>query len=86
MSDWQPIETAPKDGTPILCFNPLVGAYNSAYTTRWTGTAEEYDRRTYEGFPCGFWPKGLDGFPFGQWDCHPSHWMPLPPPPQEGGE
>jgi hypothetical protein len=81
---WQPIETAPRDGTPILAFNPMFGVYNTAYTNRWTGEPDEIAEGSYRGFPCGFSSNGLGSFPFGQWDCQPSHWMPLPPPPTEG--
>lgn len=76
---WRDIASAPRDGTPFLAFNPMVGIYNTAYTTRWTGAPEEYRSGNYSGFPCGFWSSGLDSFPFGQWDCQPTHWMPLPP-------
>jgi hypothetical protein len=78
VSEWQPIETAPRDGTPFLAFNSLVGVYHTAYTTRWTGEPNE---EGYEGFPCGFWHSGGRCYPFGKWDCVPSHWMPLPEPP-----
>lgn len=66
---WQPIETAPRDGTPILCFNPVMGVYNTAYQAH----------QTNEGdcFPCGF-----SGRP-GTWYCAPTHWMPLPEGPSE---
>lgn len=77
---WQPIETAPRDGTGILAFNPFVGVYSTAFTTRWTGEPFE---EGYEGFPCGFLPLGPKGYPFGKWDCVPTHWMPLPKPPAE---
>jgi hypothetical protein len=78
VSDWQPIATAPKDGTPFLAYNSMVGVYNTAFTTRWTGEPNEDG---YEGFPCGFWHSGGRCYPFGKWDCVPSHWMPLPEPP-----
>ncbi|MDB5651963.1 MAG: hypothetical protein JWL62_3483 [Hyphomicrobiales bacterium] len=78
---WQPIETAPKDGTPILVYNAYVGIYHSAYTTRWTGKPGETG---YAGFPCGFWSTGPGCYPFGKWDCIPSHWMRLPDPPTAG--
>jgi hypothetical protein len=78
---WQPIETAPRDGTPILAYNGMVGVYNTAFTT-WFDSDENLMRKPgYEGFPCGFWSTGLNGYPFGRWDCQPSHWMPLPAPP-----
>lgn len=71
MSEWQPIETAPMDGTPILCvvkgiyeptgepFHPDVAHWDG---DEWTGTNCEVDneRNTYQ----------------------PTHWMPLPEPPQ----
>lgn len=76
--EWKTIESAPRDGTPILCFNRMVGVYSTAFTTRWAGEPNETG---YEGFPCGFWSGTLGGYPFGQWDCQPSHWMPLPTPP-----
>jgi hypothetical protein len=77
---WRPISTAPKTGEPILAYNPVVGVYNTAYTTRWT---IEVPDKLYEGFPCGFWLDFRGGYPFGKWDCQPTHWMPLPPPPRE---
>lgn len=64
--EWQPIETAPKDGTSILVF-PDIKVTNWGYTRDkqnefgWIGcysyTTDEYDT--------------LD----------PTHWMPLPAPP-----
>lgn len=81
LSDWKPIATAPRDGTRILAWNAMVGVYNTAFTTRWTGEPGEYRAGAYQGFPCGFWSSGVDDYPFGKWDCRPTHWMPIPPAP-----
>ena len=82
-SKWQTIETAPKDGTAFLAYEPMIGVYHTAFTTQWP--IENDVDRTYRGFPCGFWPSGiLGGYPFGAWDAQPTHWMPLPLPPKEG--
>lgn len=70
-SGWRGIETAPRDGTPFLAYNRMVGVYNTAFTTHWPG----FGSADYEGFPCGFWSM------LGAWDCQPTHWMPLPPAP-----
>ena len=82
MNGWQPIFSAPRDGSPILAFNPMVGVYNTAFTTRWDGSVEECDNPTSEGVPCGFWSSGAKSYPFGKWDCQPTHWMPVPGPPE----
>lgn len=79
---WQPIETAPRDRL-ILAYNPVMGIYTTAYTTRWTGLPEEYENPDYEGFPCGFCWSGPKSYPFGQWDCQPTHWCELPPEPHQ---
>ena len=75
MSTWQPIETAPRDGTEILLKVPLLweepqgrigsGDYVSAY---WYDESSEY------------WRDRL-----GQWVLldRPTHWLPLPKPPAE---
>jgi hypothetical protein len=70
-SPWQPIKTAPKDGTAILVLLPSL-----------------YD----DGLPALLWAD--DGVQIGWWDgedwvnlkselLDPTHWQPLPPPPQE---
>ena len=62
---WQPIETAPKDGTRIL------GAWPQL--RKWWTIQPVF-------FHCGDWIHG--------WDededlaLYPTHWMPLPTPPQ----
>lgn len=71
--EWQPIETAPKDGSVIL-------AYWEAYL----------DGKRIEGDNCyaltkwssnlGLWIS-IDDEEFGYME--PSHFMPLPPPPEQ---
>lgn len=63
--DWQPIETAPRGGTPILICNAATGS------TRWAV------------FSGGWWRDGqveaggiICGCP------EPTHWRPLPEPPE----
>ena len=56
--NWQPIETAPKDGTEILVVEPD----GEMYVAFWN---------IYESL----WFYGVDL-------CVPTHWMPLPQPPQ----
>jgi hypothetical protein len=69
---WQPIETAPKDGAECLVYGKWEGEVYGAYKGLLAGVAS---------------------FNYGQWSltlgdcysctCNPTHWMPLPPPPEQ---
>lgn len=62
---WQPIETAPKDGTEVLVFGPRQdGTYLAAYQYDDWWVAGPWDER---------WTELLSP---------PTHWMPLPAPPE----
>jgi hypothetical protein len=63
---WQPIETAPKDGTRVLAWD----GWSVQTLEYWDGNEEwgqvgDSDRLTVS---------------------YPTHWMPLPSPPKDGGE
>ena len=67
MSEWQPIDTAPRDGTRVLL------------------TIQYGVRQRLE---IGYWGRGLSR-ETGSWRFHrvhnddrPTHWMPLPAPPE----
>lgn len=65
MTGWQPIETAPKDGTSVLVF----WSSDACMAVMW----KELDRDgKYAWF--GVVERQPD-------DDLPTHWMPLPPPP-----
>jgi hypothetical protein len=75
--NWQPIETAPRNGTWVLIWpkyasNPLVAEFSN---NRWYGCYEHYK------VSCGRWCEGgsVDTWP----NLNPTHWQPLPPPPTE---
>ncbi len=76
MNDWQPIESAPKDGTPIL---------------RWLKRARTPVAVKYVENPKGYlhgqplhWQEPNHGIYWGERDFSP-HWMECPaPPPTEG--
>jgi hypothetical protein len=63
--EWQPIESAQKDGTEVLVYVPrrmgaIVAAAGNVTGQQW-------------------WARNMG-------DLKPTHWMPLPPPPSQGGE
>ena len=66
MSEWQPIETAPKNGTLILL-------YGYECQTQWNVCCwVEEEEQGYTGWWNWDWPE---------YEI-PSHWMPLPEPPK----
>ena len=71
MSEWQPIETAPKDGSRILVFNRKV------YIASWSEEAQHGEFECAPGWqvfcPDDYWYAFC---------VNPTHWMPLPEPPQ----
>lgn len=69
---WQPIETAPKDGTHVL----VRGTQKTWTCTR---IACRHERPSWSG--PGVHVSWLT-VP-GDWQFTPTHWMPLPPPPEQ---
>ena len=74
MTEWQPIETAPKDGTPILIYGSNGRGVKQMTTALWDRDSEEL----------GKWKLCVaDG-----WECEeflkrePTHWQSLPAPPK----
>lgn len=90
--EWQPIETAPKDGTIILTHGlghgNRIGAHDAnerpfpmfaiAYWYWIDGDREiEVSPGLYRKEPC----RELEGW-HTEWSYRPLHWMPLPEPPR----
>lgn len=65
--EWQPIETAPRDGSGMLFFAKVNGrafVFTGGYDSHWSGQCWVADNRRVPS------------------DFHPTHWMPLPDPPK----
>jgi hypothetical protein len=73
MNDWQPIATAPKDGSDILLFN---GSSQRMQVCSW-GYDDLFKSEPKE------WIFGESQGEHNEYSVfdNPSHWMPLPPPP-----
>lgn len=80
MSDWQPIETAPRDGSNILVYLPTwgriyIGSWNEVITMTFGKVTNESLFWHYQGGPMHL---SFSERP------QPSHWLPLPSPPGMG--
>jgi hypothetical protein len=87
---WQPIETAPKDGTPVLLFHKTHGCAEGRYIAGEWNTG--FDGDEYEG---PVWCFGDDAYceeieeGFEEHPAHHglvTHWMPLPQPPNTNAD
>ena len=81
---WQSIETAPRDGTWILLYDPMTsaliysGCYDARFDSKWD---PEKDEMEYVGQWTNY---HVESFGYEEHQIlAPTHWMPLPPPPQD---
>lgn len=63
---WQPIETAPKDGTTILAFSPTAKGHRRIQTTWWRRPEDQCGYTGWGEFNTSYWP--------------PTLWMAIPDP------
>lgn len=91
-SAWQPIETAPKDGTEVLLYAPATVFDGKPVAERITyGAWSEPSQVSRIQYKEGFAPEQV----FDEWEPYwaswdggftethaPTHWMPLPPAPE----
>ena len=74
MTEWQPIETAPKDGTTVILYGPC----RIVWPPRKLSDREHTDATIATAyFRCTCWQAGFLGS-----IIEPTHWMPLPEPPE----
>lgn len=76
---WQPIETAPRDGTKFLAYRPLAHLTHDPHIRVVKGTPHNY----------GCWeatvPPGYSLENFTDGACRATHWQPLPAAPKQEG-
>ena len=81
MMDWQPIETAPKDGTWMLVACRWIRDPEEEGLGDWCRIVRWAADERYKGFPWA--TMDPEGIAFGGTikEGVPTHWMPLPEPP-----
>jgi hypothetical protein len=78
MSDWMPIETAPKDGTPIWVTDVGGGMHIAYWHTEWQWKRLSF-KRSFQSL-WSYVPEGREqGDVLEHFDC--KSWQPLPNPP-----
>ena len=76
MSDWQPIETAPKDGKPMLRPHVIYGALAVRKTSGILITKLSGEKEIWTWVSSSYTPAWPD-------DAFLPYWQPLPEPPKE---
>lgn len=77
---WQPMRTAPRDGTPVLL---LLNGSDIPHAARWLSGPDD-PRATDETTKPG-WYFTWDGYQVTEYDG-PTYWIPLPPDPGEAAQ
>lgn len=72
MSEWQSIESAPRDGTRVLLCEIVQCPVKRYWVTEGWYSVEHK----------GWWEANIDPLDYVGRQCYPTHWMPLPEPPK----
>lgn len=86
---WQPIETAPKDGTRILCYFPDEFAmHNNLFAEERKKMNQEMFKILTVAWNYYGWELDPDGSTEFRYTIEgkPTHWMPLPEAPKKEGK
>jgi len=75
LTQWQPIESCPKDGSTFMAYNAATGPYQTWYND------SEPDRPGTE-YPLRTWTNASNRPKQGVWYPSPTHWRPMPEAPQ----
>lgn len=83
MGEWQPIETAPKDGTWIVLLIPK-SCQDSNRPKPWVETARWVEDHIESWDQIDENTKRRKFNDYSHWSCYetPTHWQPLPEPPK----
>lgn len=81
---WRPIETAPRDGTIVLCAYRLNGETWAMDAMYWDAEFHTtyLDEEADDAVHTGAWTDGSIDANEDPMEFRPSHWMPLPAPPE----
>ncbi len=77
MIEWQPIETAPKDGTTILLYRPSAAAWAKVTVGKYKD--DNFAKKAKPYWEIWFKIGGVRE----SREWNPTHWMPLPVPPHD---
>lgn len=85
--EWNTLDTVPKDGTPIILANfnaqcLLTGAPH-VWTARWVSHTQDFSGEVFEEEDPHFWECSHAAM---NENGEPTHWMPLPKPPEATDE
>lgn len=92
--EWQPIETAPKDGSRVLCWAPgwdnptfLIWKHNRRLDRPKYGHLSQDEETWLEARLADYFgdPDEMDDYELALVSGGPTHWMPLPELPQDFG-
>lgn len=82
---WQPIETAPKDGTEVIgiYYRPAEDGFKRVVYGPWTMAWDHnHWRSSWDGSEVIEYMNDPFGTDYKDLDSPPTHWMPLPAPPK----
>ena len=77
---WQPIETAPKDGTRVLIFDPNVGIRADVWEAEFESLNDDTKEDGWGGYRGAWTDHAVLSFGYEEVEEYqPTMWMPLPP-------
>lgn len=79
MSEWKDISTAPRDGTAIII--TCAGSLGCNATNTYVAAFWDEEESLFTDDESGAWVCYMDMTQEPQAPINPTHWMPLPPPP-----